>query len=131
MLNTQLEWFNTLSGSERGQGLRDIITHYRGTYQLGTLIDDEGRTEPFVGLVNESGFVEENVIPVIRQMKFEYFRFLDGVFTIFLPRLRETVGEGFWPAYSRDPEASTRLYEFTRPLGSGWVFPLAQFRDAP
>lgn len=131
VLEAKLEWFDTLSGSARGQGLRDIIAHYRGTYQVGWISKGERNTAPVAGLVNESGFIEENVIPVLSRMVFQYFDFLDEVFTIFIPRLRASVGNSFWSAYQRNPEESTRLYTFSEAVASRWIYPNARFCDAP
>ena len=73
--NTQ--WFEELAG-KAPSGLRDVIVHRGGTYQLGWTVPTEAdRFQLQASMVNASGFVEDDVMTAIERMTHGWFRFLD------------------------------------------------------
>jgi hypothetical protein len=93
ILERHLDWFADLAGegSGRGQGLRDLIVHYRGTYLISwSYVPKIAGTDGVrASLMNESGFVADNVIPLLRGIVRGYFNFLDQTQAHFLHRLNQ------------------------------------------
>jgi len=114
------EWFEMLAGKSRGQGLRDILVHYRGVYQLGWTSLSTGETISFnASLRNESGYVENNLIPTLKTVVAGYFEFMEKAYLHFRGVVLEKVeGGSFGDIYK-----SSQLLKFTAGLGSAWIYP--------
>ncbi len=114
------EWFEMLAGKSRGQGLRDILVHYRGVYQLGWTSLSTGETLSFnASLRNESGYVENSLIPTLATMVAGYFEFMEKAYVHFRGLILEKVkGGSFGDIYG-----SSQFQKFTAGLGSAWIYP--------
>jgi len=114
------EWFDLLAGRSRGQGLRDILIHYRGVYQLGWTSLSTGETISFnTSLKNESGYVENDLIPILVKMVAGYFEFLEKSYVHFRKLVLEKVEGGTFG----DIYKSSQFLKFTAGLGSAWIYP--------
>ncbi len=120
ILSENTEWFEMLAGKSRGQGLRDILVHYRGVYQLGWTSLSTGETISFnASLRNESGYVENSLIPILVAMVAGYFEFMEKAYVHFRGLVLEKVrGGSFGDIYK-----TSQLLKFTAGLGSAWIYP--------
>ncbi|MCK4348502.1 MAG: hypothetical protein KAW47_07785 [Thermoplasmatales archaeon] len=120
ILGENTEWFEMLAGKSRGQGLRDILVHYRGVYQLGWTALSTGETISFnASLLNESGYVEDSLIPTLTAIVAGYFEFIEKAYVHFRGLVLEKVeGGSFGDIYE-----SAQLLKFNAGLGSAWIYP--------
>jgi hypothetical protein len=118
ILASETRWFEQLAG-KAPSGLRDIIVHRGGTYQLGwTIPSPEDEFQLLASLVNASGFAEQDVVGAIVGMTRGWFGFLDSCCEHFLTSLQPLVS---WTDLSR-PELS-RYVGCKGELPSFWVYP--------
>jgi hypothetical protein len=121
ILNHETAWFDELAG-KNPTGLRDVIVHRGGTYQLGwTVPSKQDQFELQASLVNHRGFVEEDVLNALVGITEGWFRFLDSCCRHFVARLQSVVS---WADISRD-ELSRYLSCRGSELPSFWVYPRA------
>ncbi len=114
------EWFEMLAGKSRGQGLRDVLVHYRGVYELGWTSLSTGETISFnASLRNESGYVENSLIPTLAAMVAGYFEFMEKAYVHFRGLVLEKVKGGSFGDIYR----SSQFLKFTAELGSAWIYP--------
>lgn len=123
ILNQHTTWFETLSGGPPGEGLREEIVHYRGTMQLSYTVDTPAEeTQVAAGLIGDYGWICDNVLPVLTQLVFELFVFLDH----FVSHFNTVVGEqiGRTPLDLNNPH-DTEYFRLTKPLvlDSFWLYP--------
>jgi len=118
IVSTKMNWFDTLSADDRS-GLREIIAHYRGTYQIGW--SDDKRT-PFdlkVSLFNERGFASEHLIPQLKKLITEYYEYLDSTYAHYFRMMKEKFGKGFFD----DIAKLSHYYTFDKVPSSSWIYP--------
>ncbi len=115
------KWFDDLAG-KNPSGLRDVIVHRAGTYQLGwTLPSEKDAFELRASLVNAQGFVEDDVLGALVGITKGWFEFLDQCFVHFRVRLQPVVS---WADLARD-ELSRYVDCGGTELPSFWVYPRA------
>lgn len=121
ILNSNLDWFELLAGKDP-KGLRDVIVHQCGTFQLGwSRHDGADDIELRASLVGNARIVHDNVVPALKSMVTDYFVYLDRIFAYFSAKLRVELGNEGVPTN----DIPTRYYEFSNgPLSSHWVYPL-------
>lgn len=119
ILRENLGWFDELAG-KNPSGLRDVVVHRGGTYQLGwTVPSADDSFDLRASLVNSSGFVEEDLINALNRITTGWFRFLDLSWSHFSRRLNNLVG-------LHVDELQTRLFKCGgQELPSFWVYPKA------
>lgn len=87
VLGENLGWFQALAGKEPS-GLRDVVVHRGGTYQLGWTVPDEATAfELRASLLNSAGFVEENLLTAVRAITSGWCAFLDAAWHHFVNKL--------------------------------------------
>lgn len=112
ILNSNFAWFEKLAGTEP-RGLRDVVVHHRGHFQVGWTALPGGKLVSLnVGLVNEGGFVEGDMMSALPEINAGWCSFLDAAWQHHVERLREIL-----PWY--DTERSTR----SRYMGLGGFEP--------
>ena len=120
ILSSFTGWFDELAG-EQPKGIRDVIIHQRGTYQLGwTVPPDDSAFRIEASLIRDSKLIHNDVIKILRRVLHGYFAFLDSFVEHALHRLGTVLAP--------PPDGSTRLYRpyFSYDLGnfpSEWLFP--------
>ena len=120
ILEENTEWFEMLAGKSRGQGLRDILVHYRGVYQLSWAALSTGETISFnASLLNESGYIENSLIPTLAAMVAGYFEFMEKAYVHFRRLVLKKVKGGSFG----DIHETSQLLKFTAGLGSAWIYP--------
>ncbi|MBI4826356.1 MAG: hypothetical protein HY807_08045 [Nitrospirae bacterium] len=120
ILNEHTEWFDMLAGETRGQGIRDILVHYRGVYQLGWTSLSTGKTISFnASLRNESGYVQNDLIPILAKMVAGYFEFLEKSYVHFRQMVLGNVKGGNFG----DIHESSQYLKFSSDIGSAWIYP--------
>jgi len=70
-------------------------------------------------LKNESGYVENNLIPTLAKMVAGYFEFLEKSYVHFRRLVLENVEGGSFG----DIHKSSQFLKFTAGLGSAWIYP--------
>jgi hypothetical protein len=117
-----LAWFAEIAGpirgqAIRGQGVRDILVHHRGTYQLGYTRGPARKDFQFTAMVvGDRGIVENDAVSLLRSVVEGYFSYLDAAFVHFRDRFQEM--------FSPPTAIPLRLYvvEGPPPL-SFWLYP--------
>ena len=121
ILQTHWGWFEALAG-KNSKGLRDLVVHLRGTYQLGWAQHDEPSGFEFrASVVSDASIVQDNIVPILRSINQGYFGYLDQTYDHFATRLRAEFGEELIPV----GDVPTQYYRFEGgPLPSFWVYPM-------
>lgn len=119
ILQENLGWFDELAG-KNPSGLRDVIVHQGGTYQLGWAAPSADKSlELRAMLLDSSGSIEEDLINALTRITTGWFRFLDLSWSHFSDRLNNLVG-------LHVDKLQTRLTECGgQSLPSFWVYPNA------
>jgi hypothetical protein len=115
-------WFISLAGHSHGQGLRDILMHYRGTYQFNFANIQLKDSEQFVfrvTLLNESGIMDDDLLSTLRKMIADHYVFLDLTYIHFRDKFRVIFQDQ--SLLARDDAAL--MFNFPSPLSSLWMFP--------
>ena len=120
ILEANCGWFEGLAG-KKGWGLREVVIHGRGTYQIGWSTPESGEDLSFwAGLMGDSGFVEVDFVPTLKSIVFDYFIFLDHLYEHFSAMLEAKIG----PPFSKASSEQSRYITFTGgPLSSFWLYP--------
>lgn len=118
------EWFRVLAGDQNSQGLRDVLTHYRGTYQMGWLNEIPKNIEDLkASMINESGYIEEDLIPEIIKVMELYFVYLDLTYYHFIEVIRkQTQALDLLVVRGEVPYITIS----DAPLRSMWIYPKLQ-----
>lgn len=118
ILAESTSWFDQLAGKEPS-GLRDVVVHRAGTYQLGwTMASNGGLLELRAGVVDANGFVEDDLISALVSINSGWFEFLDRYCVLFRRRLQPEVP---WADLLRDELSRYVHYDGTEPP-SAWVY---------
>jgi hypothetical protein len=127
-LSRHSQWFDDLAGQEP-KGIRDIIIHQRGTYQLGWTEPAEGEEFKIeASLVRDAGIVSNDVIPTLISVVAGYCEFLDEWTRVTVDRLKPVFG------YSMELPNIARKPYFSYgggALACEWMFPKLQVEDLP
>jgi hypothetical protein len=117
-------WFELLAGESHGQGLRDIVVHQRGTYQLGWTMPDATNDFRFrASIVGDSGFVCDDLVPTLQEIVSGYYSFLDQIFLYFSNQIRITLQDNSILAGN----TVTQYYRFEGLSPSSfWIYPEIQ-----
>jgi hypothetical protein len=109
ILETDLGWFDVLAGKSP-KGLRDIVVHQRGVYQIGWRKPRELEDfEILVSLTSDARIVHDNVVSTLKSLVGSYFIYLDKTYAHFVDYLRSEVGGESIPA----GESPTQYYHFS------------------
>ncbi len=120
ILTNETNWFDELAG-KNPSGLRDVIVHRGGTYQLGwTNPSDEDQFELRAALVGKKGFVDEDVLAALTRMTSGWFSFLDSCCKHFGSRIAHIVPQA---DIDKQDELSRFLSCSGKELPSFWAYP--------
>ena len=76
ILQQHSAWFETLAG-DKPKGLRDVVVHQGGSYQLGwTVPEGDSTFHLTASLLTHSGFREEDLISALRDINYGWCTFL-------------------------------------------------------
>lgn len=118
------DWFMKLGGEGRGKGLRNIIMHQRGTYQISRISsDDPNDFELQVSLISDSGIVHDNVLPELKEIVLGYFLYLDEAFIHFTELIGANLPGGSIPIINLTKGYRSYLGS---PIPSVWVYPVIE-----
>ncbi len=119
ILGERCTWFDSLAGKQPA-GLRDVIVHKGGTYQLGwTLPTLEDEFDLRASVLDARGFVEDDLFKALVEVTQGWFAFLDQCCSHFRAKLQPVVT---WADISSD-ELSRYLHCGGTQLPSFWVYP--------
>jgi hypothetical protein len=123
ILETSLSWFDFLAGRDRGsRGVRDVLTHHRGTYQISATFWRDGRRAVLsAALHGDSGVLREDVMPTIRTEIRSYCLFLDRIVTHFSGRIDDQIGKRVTAGVLETPALG---YHQPGVVKSVWAFPI-------
>jgi len=119
LLRTGLGWLGVISKFDGGQALREIVIHERGVYQLGQTQSEGQVSDMIASLVNESGFLSEDVMASLKDAFMDYCRYLDATYVHFVDRIEGEIGSTLFA----DRRASAKLFRFEGATSSLWVYP--------
>lgn len=122
ILLNQTKWFDVLAGETHGDGLRTKVIHHRGLYQISYTADTPpNKTEVFASMVGDSGFICNNVLPLLQKIFCEFFIFLDSYAKHFNMVIHKQIGTLI---IDLENKSHTNFYSFgTSKLKSSWLFP--------
>ena len=121
VLSDHTGWFDLLAGKKRGEGLRDKIVHHHGTFRMSYTVDDQSQdTEVTAGLINEYGWISDNIFPELKRVVRGLFVFLDSYVEHFNYKVGEQTGSE--PIDLTVPHL-TEAFRFNEPLPAFWLFP--------
>lgn len=121
ILANHTQWFEELAG-KAPSGLRDVIVHHGGTYQLGWTVPTEAdQFQLRAGMVNAGGFVDDDVMAALERMTHGWCRFLDSWCYHFTRKLAPIVS---WADLERNDLARYVSCNGNE-LPSFWVYPRA------
>ena len=119
ILDDHKQWFEKLAG-KAPSGLRDVIVHSGGTYQLGWTVPTEAaqfQLQP--AMVNAGGFVDDDVLVALERMTHGWCRFLDSWCDHFTNKLSPIVP---WADLERNDLARYSSCN-VNDLPSYWLYP--------
>jgi hypothetical protein len=124
VLRSSSAWFDHLAGTKKGEGLRNITTHSRGTYQMGgTVLNDVYRAR--AAMIDDRGFVCEDVLGKLKEILGGFFIYADQTYIHFLSRLGPLLG---WS--QADAHKKSVLYHVNGGLAEGYrLFPRVDTRE--
>lgn len=100
-------WFDKLAGKDP-KGVRDIIFHHFGTYQLGCMHFPNGKNEIFVNQITSEGIKDNDLTFTINEIINGFFEYLDETYSIFGAR----IAEEFTPVITTDLEKRSTFMNF-------------------
>lgn len=113
-------WFDDLAGQDP-KGIRDIVIHQRGTYQLGWIEPVEGEEIGIeASLVRDARIVSHDVIPTLVSVIDGYCQFLDEWVALTIDRMKPVFGHSLeLPNIVKKP-----YFSFGgRAMACAWMFP--------
>jgi hypothetical protein len=121
-----LGWFESLAGKDSNsidsKGLRNVVVHHGGTYQLRwTKPEGETHFDLTASLLTQSGFREDDLISELCNINHRWYAFLDAVWNHFVERFVSLPAPtGF------DPETHSRYLHLSGiALDNCWMYPRA------
>ena len=118
ILAANRDWFERLAGRE-GRGLREVVIHWRGTYEFGWSTDAGEEDLTFwAGLMGDSGLVEVDFVPALKSIVLGYFILLDHLYEHFSALLAK-----MGPPFTKASSEQSRHIIFEGGLSSSWVYP--------
>jgi hypothetical protein len=88
VLRDHSQWFDKLSGKDP-KGVRDLMMHNFGTYQLGTTCLPNGTESVTVYLITSKGIVDQDLTFTINDIINDFFCYLDKTYSLFGIRLAD------------------------------------------
>jgi len=90
ILENQTSWFEKIAGKEP-QGIRDIVFHNFGTYQLGDSLFSDGKTKIRIELVSSKGVIVPEVTFTLEEIIHGFYDYLDAIYILFGNRIFEEI----------------------------------------
>jgi hypothetical protein len=124
ILKRHTNWFTTLAGDSRTDGLRDLIVHgivrTELIFQPGKSPADNRIHSFLYGVIRPANDTARTVESLIQQMMAEFFEFLDHYVVHFAAKVSDEVGRELldWKA-----PRSSLWFEIEGELDSQWLFP--------
>ena len=100
-------WFDKLAGKDP-KGVRDIIYHQFGTYQIGLTILPNGKNDIFINQITSEGITDPDLTFTITEIINGFFTYLDETYSIFGARILEE----FSPLIEKDLEKRSVFMNF-------------------
>lgn len=121
VLGENLGWFEALAG-KKPSGLRDVLVHHGGTYQVGWTVPDEAAAfKLHASLLNSTGYVEEDLLSALQTITTGWCAFLDAAWHHFVKKL-----SGVLATMNVDEATKTRYAHCGGlELSHFWVYPRA------
>jgi hypothetical protein len=120
ILLASTQWFDLLAG-EDPKGVRDIVIHQRGSYQLRWCESPDGcEFQLEASLIRDTKIVSADVIPTLKCIIHGYFGFLDEAIRHFMARLELIFGS---PQDASNPIFKPCFSYKQGALPSAWLFP--------
>ncbi len=95
ILNDYSGWFQKLAGKDV-KGIRDVLFHRFGTYQLGWSGAQNEKHPVYIGLVTDKGIVEPNLQFTLEEIIFGLFEYLDATYELFGNRVLSVFSPVQW-----------------------------------
>jgi hypothetical protein len=102
-------WFDKLAGKSP-KGVRDVIFHNFGTYQLSCTHFPNGNTEIFINQITSEGIKDQDLTFTLREIITGFFTYLDKTYSIFGTR----IAEEFSPFVTLDLEKTSVFMNFKK-----------------
>jgi len=121
ILSGNLGWFQTLAGGTHGEGLRNLVVHRSGVYQLAQSTDtDGGDFRLHAAIVAEGAAMSGDVVLEIQSIVNGYCAYLDATLAHFLEIITKRGGPQLM---ERGPDDS-EVYRFEGGTSTEWVYPV-------
>ena len=86
VLQSHSKWFDKLAGNDP-KGIRDVMFHHFGTYQLGSTQLATGENTIFIQQITSTGIKDQNLVFTLSDVIEDFFLYLDAAYTIFGNRI--------------------------------------------
>jgi len=81
-------WFDKLAGKSP-KGVRDVMFHNFGTYQLGCAHFPDGKNEIFINQITSEGILDQDLAFTLTEIIYGFFSYLDQTYSLFGVRIAE------------------------------------------